>query len=268
MSCDYRASGFIARTRLIPAVDAHEACRELESFVTRYGDDPKFADWCYFKSHMILPWLTSLATAPGVVGAVTRILGPDILLWNSFIPIKPPRSHGHFAWHQDATYWHLEPVEEMVTVWLALNDVSPDNGSMRFIPGSHTRGQLPHEMTKDGESMLRRGQRVLEVVDDGAAISCTLESGEASLHHPFTLHGSAGNNTDRWRFAVVLNYVSANVEPKPGYQESALYVAGADKNESFERDPIPTGILSAEALTALEHATALAAARYSDVEEL
>lgn len=266
MGDDYQANGFIACTRLVPAADAREACRELERFVVRYGDHPKFADWCYFKSHMILPWLTNLATAPGVVDAVTGILGPDVLLWNSFIPLKPPGSQGHFAWHQDATYWHLEPVEEMVTVWLALNDVSPANGSMSFMPGSHTRGHLPHEMTKNEKSMLRRGQRVLDAVDDSNAVSCTLEPGEASLHHPFTLHGSAGNRSDRWRYAVALNYVSANVNPKPGYRESALYVAGADKNASFERDPIPADSVSDVAVAALDYAAGLAAARYSDVE--
>ena len=98
-----------------------------------------------------------------------------------------------------------------------------------------------------------------------AAVACPLRSGEASLHHPFTLHCSASNLGSQWRFGVALNYVSANVSPIPGYKESALHVAGKDWNTSFQRDPVPSSVLSEESLLALDHAVSLAAARYSDV---
>ena len=261
----YGADGVIRRARLIPGDQIGSFRDHLEAFIRHHGTDPRFGDWCYFKSNIILPWVVELATAPGVVDAVEHILGPDVLLWNSFIPIKPPGTEGHFGWHQDATYWHLTPVEEMVTIWLALSEVTAENGCMRFLPGSHHRGQIAHEMTKGTKSMLRRGQRVLGAVDESEAVACPLHPGEASLHHPFTLHCSAGNLSDRWRLGVALNYVSANVSPKPGYRESALHIAGNDRNESFERDPVPSTAISEESLRALDHAASLAAARYSDV---
>jgi non-heme Fe2+,alpha-ketoglutarate-dependent halogenase len=262
---DYKADGFIERARLITEYQASEVRGSLEEFIQHYGDDPRFGDWCYFKSSIILPWVIELATAPGVVDAVKCILGPDILLWNSSIPIKPPESEGHFAWHQDATYWHLTPVEEMVTIWLSLSRVTPESGSMRFLPNSHHQGQIPHEMTKGTKSMLRRGQRVLGTFDESTAVACTLQPGEASIHHPFTLHCSASNRSDQWRLGVALNFVSANVSPKPGFTESALYISGEDRNESFERDPVPASVLSEASIIALDHAISLAAARYSDV---
>ena len=262
---DYDTDGFVKRARLIPEDRIGHYRDRLEAFIRDYGRDPRFGDWCYFKSNIILPWVVDLATAPGVVDAVRCILGPDILLWNSFIPVKPPGSEGHFAWHQDATYWHLTPVEEMVTIWLALSEVTAENGSMRFLPGSHLWGQMAHEMTKGTKSMLRRGQRVLGAIDECTAVACSLEPGEATLHHPFTLHCSAGNRSDQWRLGVALNYVSADVSPKAGYKESALHIAGEDRNETFERDPVPSVALSEDSLRALDHAASLAAARYSDV---
>lgn len=261
----FAADGFIGRARVLTSTHAGEARQHLETFIRSYGDSPQFADWCYFKSHIILPWVVHLATAPGVVDAVTRILGPDVMLWNSFIPVKAPGSDGHFAWHQDSTYWHLIPVDRLVTVWVALSDVTQDNGGMSFLPRSHLDGQLPHEMTNDNKSMLRRRQRVHNTIDECDAVSVDLCPGEASIHHPFTLHGSAGNRTDDWRLAVSLNFVSADVVPKPGYTESALHVAGEDRNSAFERDPVPTDVMSPESLTALDHAIALSAARYDDV---
>lgn len=262
---NFATDGFIGCTRLIPSSQALEYRHNLEDFIRIHGEHPQFADWCYFKSHMILPWLVDLAKTPGVANAVTRVLGPDFLLWNSFIPVKAPDSQGHFAWHQDATYWHLTPVDGVMTIWLALSHVSAENGGMRFIPGSHHQGQLRHEMTLDSKSMLRRGQQVIEAVDESAAVTCRLQPGEASIHHPLTLHGSAGNKSDQWRLAVAFNFISADADPKPGYSESAMHIAGVDRNQSFERDPAPTDVLSDEALRALDHATSLAAARYGDV---
>ncbi len=261
----YTTDGFVDCVRLLTTEEATEGRRHLDGFIRDHNENPQFGDWCYFKSHMILPWVANLAMAPGVINAATRILGPDILLWNSFVPIKAPGSEGHFAWHQDATYWYLTPVEGVVTIWVALSDVSPGNGGMSFMPGSHLLGQLPHEMTTDNKSMLRRGQRVLNDIDEQNAVPSTLEPGDASIHHPLTLHGSAGNPSDQWRMAVSLNFVSADAIPNPGYRESALYIAGEDRNTSMERDPMPAEALSSEALRALDYAVSLAAERYSDV---
>ena len=41
--------------------------------------------------------------------------------------------------HQDSTFLHTEPMK-IVGVWLALEDVTLDNGCLWFIPGSHKRG--------------------------------------------------------------------------------------------------------------------------------
>ena len=46
------------------------------------------------------------------------------------------------VWHQDAVYWPITP-SKCVTVWLALTDVTVQNGAMSFVPRSHTLGRIP-----------------------------------------------------------------------------------------------------------------------------
>lgn len=42
-------------------------------------------------------------------------------------------------WHQDAAYdWPLNPVD-CASIWIALDDVTLENGAMSFIKGAHKR---------------------------------------------------------------------------------------------------------------------------------
>ena len=139
---------------------------------------------------------------PRLLDAVEDLLGPDVLLWNSFLPFKAPRSSSHFGWHQDATYWRLDPPTLGLTVWLALGAVTAESGCMRVIPGSQTRGQLPHEQTFHKDSLLRRGQRIKASIEEDRAAEVHLEAGEMSLHFTRIVHGSGSNASDNWRLVL------------------------------------------------------------------
>ena len=68
------------------------------------------------------------------------------------------------SWHQDATYFALEPVCH-VTAWVALTDASVEAGCMEVVPGSHKLGQLRHADMQDPENLLSRGQTLAVDVD-------------------------------------------------------------------------------------------------------
>ncbi len=48
------------------------------------------------------------------------------------------------AWHQDGVYRPIEP-PATVSLWVAVDDSTPDNRCMRYIPGSQRLGLPPHE---------------------------------------------------------------------------------------------------------------------------
>jgi non-haem Fe2+, alpha-ketoglutarate-dependent halogenase len=92
------------------------------------------------KPHLLLTWLEELVRRPSVLDAVEQMIGPGILVWGSSFFIKEPRNPSFVSWHQDSTYWGLEP-PDIVTAWVALSESAHENGAMRVIPRSHKLDQ-------------------------------------------------------------------------------------------------------------------------------
>src|SRR2546426_172787 len=65
-----------------------------------------------------------------------QFLGRNIALFASHYIAKPPRDGQPVLWHQDGSYWPLQPME-VVSMWLAADDSTPENGCMRVIPQTH-----------------------------------------------------------------------------------------------------------------------------------
>lgn len=250
----YRADGYIAPVRVL---DAGEACRFralMVDLVRQRDSEPALADLMYYKSHLAWAWFAELSRHPRMLDAVEAVLGPNLLLWNSCFLPKAPQSKSWFTWHQDATYWGLEP-PRVATVWLALSDVTAGNGCLRVIPGSHLGGQLSHENTFDPDVMLPRGQRVTAPLDESRATDLALAPGEASIHDVFTVHGSGPNRTDAWRLGTNFTFLATEVRPLNG-PESAILVRGTDSYGHFHPERWPDGDLTPAALA--EHAAAMA----------
>ena len=93
---------------------------------------------------------------------------------------------------------------------------------MWIIEKSKDLGQLPHEITFDPKSMLRRGQRITAPFSEEAAIDGDLRAGEASIHHPLTIHDSGPNTSDGWRYAVSFNIVAAECDQRESQRGAAL----------------------------------------------
>ena len=86
------------------------------------------------KPHLLFTWLNDLIRHPRILDAVEDIIGPDILCWGTSFFTKEARNPGYVSWHQDSTYWGLEP-PDIVTAWVAFTDSIAANGAMRVIPG-------------------------------------------------------------------------------------------------------------------------------------
>ena len=114
--------------------------------------------------------------------------------------MKEPEQKGFISWHQDARYIGLEPFN-WVTAWLALSDVTTENGCMYMWEGSHHAGQRDHVDTYGKDNLLTRGQTVMDVPED-ITVPIELRPGQLSLHHPWVVHGS-GHNTSKHRRLVL-----------------------------------------------------------------
>ena len=146
-----------------------------------------------------------LCLDPGILDLVEAIIGPDIVLWSSGVFCKPPGVGREVPWHQDGQYWPLRPLATC-SVWIAIDDSLPENGCMRYIPGSHAPRRLyRHEPAGAGDLVLNR-QVARSELDAEAAADDVLRAGELSMHDVYLVHGSNPNRSARRRAGYAMRY--------------------------------------------------------------
>ncbi|MQA85651.1 MAG: phytanoyl-CoA dioxygenase family protein [Streptosporangiales bacterium] len=136
---------------------------------------------------------------------VTQIfLGDDLALFASHYISKPPYDGKPVLWHQDGAYWPLEPMR-VVTLWLAVDDSTPDNGCMRVVPGSHREDLYELRRRDDVDSVL--GSESAVEVDESRAVDLVLAPGDVEVHHPNILHASYPNTSPGRRCGLTIRYI-------------------------------------------------------------
>lgn len=246
----YERDGIFFPIRAMPAADARRYRDALEDYEARTGE-PINSNMRH-NVHLLFTWAAELIRHPKILDAVEDVLGPDILCWTTNFFIKEARDPGYVSWHQDATYWGLEP-NDVCTAWLAMSDAPVESGAMKFLPGSHKQQQIPHVDTFHEHNLLTRGQEIAVEVDERQAVDVPLEAGEISLHHILAVHGSKPNTTDDRRIGLAIRYIPTHVR-QVKLRDSATLVRGEDRYGHFDLMPAPKADLDAEALAAHEDA--------------
>lgn len=231
----YRAEGFLFPVRVSEPERASRWRGELEELERSHGKLHYLP-----KAHLVLPLADRLARDPTVLDAVESLLGPDILLWDSTFIIKEPGDGKKVSWHQDLTYWGLDP-QDVASVWLAVSPASVQSGCMRMISGTQDGPLVAHQENSAADNILSRGQTIASTVDERIAVDVILAPGEMSLHHGRVWHGSNPNVSADRRIGFNAQYLAPWVRQAVGDWDSALLVRGQDRFGHFEPESPPTG---------------------------
>lgn len=154
-----------------------------------------------------------LAQHPKLVGVVQDLIGTDLLLFRSTLMFKPAFHGSSHGLHQDSAYWPMEP-PNLVTVSIALNDATPENGCFKVIPRSHLWGmQSWGDIARQQDADLTDRAEVAEQQMD-----VPLSAGSALFFHSLMVHGSGPNTTPNPRNTALYAYFSPQVRyvPKGG----------------------------------------------------
>jgi len=240
----YHELGYHAPVSALSRAEAAELRARLENFEAGAG---VLSGKLRHKPHLLFTWLNDLVRHPRILDAVEDIIGPDILCWGTSFFIKEKRNPGYVSWHQDSTYWGLEP-PDIITAWVAFTDSNAANGAMRVIPGTHKLDQVPHRDTFAAENLLSRGQEITVDVDEHRAAMLELAAGEMSLHHVRLIHGSDPNPSDDRRIGFAIRYIPTYVRQVAGSHDTATLVRGVDRYHHFEEEQRPEADMSAEAV--------------------
>ncbi|MGA0924008.1 MAG: phytanoyl-CoA dioxygenase family protein, partial [Lutimaribacter sp.] len=156
----YNADGFVAGLPALSLSEVEEMRAYIEWLEARHAPGAgghSLAQFFRVNGHVVIPALAQAARHPTILAAVEAILGPNLLAWSVELFIKEPGSAKTVSWHQDITYWGMGETNDEVTAWVALSDVSQAAGCMRFLPGSHLSGVVPHTDTFAEDNLLSRG---------------------------------------------------------------------------------------------------------------
>ncbi len=168
-----------------------------------------------------------LAKHPKLIAVVQALIGPDLLLFRSTLMFKPAFHGSSHGLHQDSAYWPMEP-PNLVTVSIALNNATPDNGCFKVIPRSHLWGmQSWGHIARQQDAKLTHRKGISEQQTD-----VPLSAGSALFFHSLTVHGSGPNTTPNPRNTALYAYFSPQAQyvPKGGKPAEKTFpvVAGLD----------------------------------------
>lgn len=149
---------------------------------------------------------------PVLVAALKQIIGEQVIFMNDKLVFKDASVDFGSPWHQDYPYWKGS---HKISVWIALDDASPENGCLRVVPGSHLFGAARH----DGDATDGLGfQNRLEDADISGQdiVDLAATRGDAIIFHDLLYHASYPNSSGRDRWALISTY-------KDGTQEDPEY---------------------------------------------
>ncbi len=134
---------------------------------------------------------------------------------------KPARIGSGVPYHQDNAYFCQSP-PDMLTLWVAIDPVTVENGAVYFIKGSHNTNMLPTKPSGVTGNSIGLAEKPTTPKEE--QFCATLSPGDATIHHCETIHHSDPNQTDQPRLGLLFVYRGShtitNDELKTAYTEA------------------------------------------------
>lgn len=128
------------------------------------------------------------------------------------IMTKMPHRSTQTRWHQDRRYWRYSD-NNLVSVWLALDNEYNENGVLEFIPGSHNM-TFSADQFDEKEYFSEANPKNIPLIEQ--KVSTTLQRGDVIIFHSLLLHRANKNETDTPKIALVYTVKGAKTEAIEG----------------------------------------------------
>jgi len=125
-----------------------------------------------------------------------------IRIWHDQALVKRPWANPT-SWHLDTPFWSFSD-RRALSIWVALDDVTLENGCMFFIPGSYkeTTFESPQIGKNVGEIFNQYTQ-----FKNTRAVPAVMKAGSCTFHNGLTIHGAHANMTPGFRRAMTCAYM-------------------------------------------------------------
>lgn len=216
---DYRRDGVVRLRQLFPQEKVAEVRAELERYMrddlsskpkdarTLEPDGKTVRNLWRLEQHN--EYFRELAQSKSLLSLVAELVNGEPVLAGVETFNKPARVGSGVPYHQDNAYFCRTPAD-MLTVWIAIDAVTVDNGAVYFVKGSHHDGLLPS--VQSGVTGNSVGLAEHPTTPRSEQFCATLEPGDATIHHCEVVHHSDPNVTDHPRLGLLFVYRGAHTE--------------------------------------------------------
>jgi phytanoyl-CoA hydroxylase len=207
---EYERDGFTVFRNVIDEPLISEARYHVEWLIRKYPDlRPEHFHHPLMRDDAF--WVR-LVTDDHLLDIAELFLGPNLACFTAHYICKPPFTGQPVFWHQDGSYWKLEPMQA-VTLWLAVDASTPENGCLKMIPGSHKIRLQKPQVRKDTPNMLYSSANpdlVEENIRNSSTVDIVLQPGDVSVHHPNILHCSEANTSSKRRCGLDMGFIQTS----------------------------------------------------------
>jgi len=171
----------------------------------------RMAQWMSYHQ----PVLNAVRLDPRMARVLEPLIGCDLKQIINQLHWKTPGSKGDFAWHQDSRFrepdWAYRNLgASYVQTGLAIDPHNPHTGGMRFVPGSHQRGNLPLDTTTEVLGTAMDDTALMEAgLSPDSIVDLVLEPGDLAMWNPYLVHASGLNSSNHRRRLYINGYVRA-----------------------------------------------------------
>ncbi len=205
---------------------SQEQVAEIQAEVERYicdDLDSKPADACTWEADGTTvrnlwrleqhnDYFRKLADRPEITDLVAKLVQGKPVLMGVETFNKPAHIGSGVPYHQDNAYFCQSP-PDVLTVWVAIDRVTVENGAVYYVFGSHKTGMLPTKQSGvQGNSI---GMAKPPATPESEQFCATLDPGDLTIHHCQTIHHSGPNRTDNSRLGLLLVYRGEHTETDP-----------------------------------------------------
>ena len=165
----------------------------------------------YDRDALFRAWMENVKIRP----ILQQVLDDQVVITtghHNSIMTKMPHLSTATAWHQDRRYWRFSD-DNLVSVWLALDNEFSENGVLEFIPGSH-KMTFEEEQFDEKEYFSETYEPNKKII--AQKVSTNLEKGDVVLFHSLLLHRANKNSTDKAKISFVYTVKGEKTEAERG----------------------------------------------------
>ena len=143
----------------------------------------------------------------------TRLLRGEVYHFHTKLTMKRPNVGGAWDWHQDYGYWYQNGClwPHMLSVGVAIDAATLENGCLEVLTGSHHLGRIEHGRV--GGQTGADPERVAAIMRVCPRQALTMEPGDTIFFHCNTLHSSGRNMSNGPRTLMLTAYNLASNSP-------------------------------------------------------